>query len=98
MKHLRFDDYSSTIECPGEHPQETMARLGITYMMGTSHPISDQWHFWCCENIPANLPSFITELETDPMQRIGTGLSEEEAKLIVKKMNEASDCKKVSKK
>lgn len=76
-KHLRFSCYKLT-----SHPQKVMKELGITYQHATPQSLSDQWWFWNCENIPEDLPDYITELGLDPMKCIGYGLSEEDAKNI----------------
>jgi hypothetical protein len=77
MKHLRFDCYSST-----GHPQEVMKELEITYQIAVPQSIADQWWFWNCENIPDPLPEYLSELDLDPMDCIGYGLSAEEAIMI----------------
>lgn len=60
-----------------------MKELGIAYTHSTPQSLGDQFWFWNCSNIPENLPSYITELETkDPMEFVGWGLNEEEAKEI----------------
>ena len=45
-----------------EHPLSIMENLGITYKSLEHHhyPIN-QWEFFDCENIPDDLPSFITK-------------------------------------
>lgn len=65
-----------------QHPQNAMKLLGITYQHATPQSIGDQWWFWNCENIPNPLPTFLSELESDPMDCIGWGLDKETAKLI----------------
>lgn len=93
MKHLKFDMlYVHLITCDkntpevkrsGEmHPQKAMRELGITYQHATPQPIGDCWWFWNCENIPDNLPPFLTELEVDSMEYVGFGLSQELAERI----------------
>lgn len=81
--HLKFCAMTAGINCGEErHPQIVMKELMITYQHATPQSIGDQWWFWNCENIPDNLPKFITELEIDPMQCIGFGLSKEAAEDI----------------
>lgn len=98
MKHLRYSmrgafDHSNAGH-PHEpstcvvqiqscrHPQLAMKELGITYQHSTPQSICDQWWFWNCENIPDEIPDFITDLNLDPMEQIGWGLSKESAEKI----------------
>lgn len=82
MKHLRYNCLG-TPEHTHKHPMDEMEELGITYQHATPQSISDQWWFWNCENIPNELPKYITELEINPMDQIGYGLSEAKAKEII---------------
>lgn len=77
--HLR---YSYTYDPKQKHAQEGMKDLGITYQHSTPQSMGDQWWFWNCENIPNELPEHITELDLDPMEQIGWGLSKEDAEKI----------------
>ena len=45
------------------HAQVVMKELGITYKHGIPQTLGDQWWFLNCENIPDELPKYITELE-----------------------------------
>jgi len=65
-----------------EHPQAEMKKLGISYQHATPQSMGDQWWFWNCENVPDKLPTHITELDTDPMECIGWGLSQDDAEKI----------------
>ena len=80
--HLRFDMIGAYYAGKTQHPQQVMRDVGITYQHATPQSMGDQWWFWNCENIPNPLPTFLSELETDPMDCIGWGLDEETAKLI----------------
>lgn len=42
------------------HPQKVMRDLGITYKNCTTKSIGDCWWFWHCENIPDELPPFLS--------------------------------------
>lgn len=81
--HLRYD-MSFACEKSGQHghPQKVMEDLGIYYQWSTPQSIADQWWFWNCDGVPAELPEFLSELKVDPMKCIGYGLSEEKAKEI----------------
>ena len=81
--HLRFDYMTATLDCnEGRHAQEVMRDLGITYQHSTPQSIGDQFWFWNCENVPEQLPKYITELQVNPMECIGCGLSKEDAEKI----------------
>ena len=93
MKHLRFCTmyhfYSKDAENNGDikrlggiHPQKAMKELGIKYAVATPQSMGDQWWFWCCEDLPEDLPGFLTDLELDPMECVGYGLSRENAEMI----------------
>jgi len=81
-KHLRYDCMYDVTECnkyPYYHPQEMMKRLGITYQYATPQSMLDCWWFWNCENIPENLPPYLSIEDWNPMEKINWGLSEEQA-------------------
>ena len=81
--HLRYDLMEAGFKCnESRHAQVVMKELGITYQHSTPQSMGDQWWFWNCENIPENLPSYLTPLELDPMECIGYGLSKEVAEKI----------------
>jgi hypothetical protein len=84
-KHLCLNYINAYYAGEKAHAQEIMKKLGITYQCSTPQSISDSFWFWNCENIPENLPSYITELNIDdPMEFVGWGLSKEEAIKIKK--------------
>ena len=62
MRNLRLSGYGT----PTPHAQAQMRALGITYRVATPQSLGDQWWFWGCENVPAELPSHITELNVSP--------------------------------
>lgn len=66
------------------HPQDVMKSLGITYQHATPQTMGDQWWFWNCEGDPDPLPGYLTELNINPMECIGYGLSKEMAEKISK--------------
>lgn len=83
MKHLRYDLVTADLDCgENRHAQVVMKELGIKYLHATPQSLGDQWWFWCCENIPASLPKYLTELGLNPMDCIGRGLSLEDATRI----------------
>lgn len=64
-------------------PEIIMKRLGITWEVSTPQSMYDEWWFWNCTNIPDDLPDYISELNIDPLQFIGYGLSQDEAVKIL---------------
>jgi len=78
-KHLRFEYYSAWDAGEKRHAQEVMKELGITYQHSTPQSLGDQWWFWNCEGIPEKLPPYITELNVNPFDAVGHGLSQEDA-------------------
>lgn len=82
--HLRFDIMTAHLSCDEtRHAQVVMKELGITYQDATPQSMGEQWWFWNCENIPDQLPEYLTVLDVDPMKCIGYGLSEEQAVAIL---------------
>lgn len=80
--HLRYDYYDANMAGEMRHAQKVMRELGITYQHSTPQSLVDSWWFWNCENIPSTLPGYLSELNADPMECIGCGLSKENAELI----------------
>ena len=66
------------------HAQEVMKDLGITYHHATPQSMGDCWQFWVCKDVPKDLPEYLTEVKTNPMQHVGYGLTKEMAEEIVK--------------
>jgi hypothetical protein len=79
MKHIHFS--MPMVRLSG-HPQKIMEELGITYQRAVPQTIGDSWEFWCCENVPDELPEGLTIKDWNPMDRIGWGLSKEDAEEI----------------
>lgn len=82
MRHLRYCMLTADDLGERKHPQIVMKELGIAYQHATPQSIGDQWWFWNCENVPKDMPEYITDLKLDPMECIGYGLSKEDAKKI----------------
>tara|TARA_Y100001963_G_C6641158_1_gene381028 strand:+ start:486 stop:740 length:255 start_codon:yes stop_codon:yes gene_type:complete len=58
------------------HPQKVMQELGITYKHSTPQSMGDCWWFWGCDiSSLEGLPSHITELNLEPRDCVGFGLS-----------------------
>lgn len=64
--HLRVDYRGASEAGNKNHAQAIMRELGITYSHSTPQSLGDQFWFWNCENIPSELPSYISELKADP--------------------------------
>ena len=67
-----------------EHPQKIMEKLGITYLIAVPMAASDSWWFWCCENVPENLPDYIYPIEKSARDLIGWGMIEKEVDMVEK--------------
>ena len=83
--HLKLDYIGSYEAGNNKHAQDTMKELGISYQYCTPQSMADSFWFWNCENIPAELPSYIEELSIDPMSCIGWGLTQSAAEAIALK-------------
>lgn len=82
-KHLCYNAYVASYEStPGGSIADQIKSLGISYQHVTPQPMADSVWFWNCENVPEDLPKYISHIKLDPMKCIGWGLSEEDAKKI----------------
>ena len=70
-------------DVPQKTPDQIFRELGITYAHATPQSLFDCWWFWNCENIPENLPDYITELKLTPMDAVGHGLTKERAEQLI---------------
>ena len=85
MKHLRYCLMDASFEAKeNRHPEIVMKELGIKYQLSVPQSIYDQWWFFCCENIPKDIPSFLTSMKEDNDFRnmVGVGLSLEDCKKL----------------
>ncbi len=80
--HLRLSLQSMNEAGINDHAQDVMKMLGITYQRSTPQTSGDQWWFWNCKGMPNPLPCYLTDLELDPMDCIGWGLTQEDAEQI----------------
>jgi hypothetical protein len=81
--NLHFCMYGAYDAGEQRHPQNVMRDLGITYLYAVPQSIADCWQFYCCQNVPAELPTFLTTFERkDPHASIGYGLDREMADAI----------------
>lgn len=81
--HLTYSCMTAALDFgEGRHAQVVMKELGITYSHATPQSMADCWWFWNCENVPAELPKYLTELKIDPLQNVWWGLSQDEAEEI----------------
>lgn len=82
-RHLRYCLLTAGLNCgENRHPQVVMKELGITYSHSTPQSMGDQWWFWNCIGLPVEVPKYLSQLNLDPMQQIGYGLSAQDAKEI----------------
>jgi len=83
MKQLTYDLQTAHMDCnETRHAIVVMEDIGITYQHSTPQSMGDCWWFWNCENLPDNLPEYLTVADRDPMECIGYGLSQENAENI----------------
>lgn len=83
MNDLHYCLQTAHLECGvTRHPQEEMKALGITYQHSTPQSMGDCWQFWNCENIPEDLPEYLSINDRDPMTYIGYGLSKDLAEKV----------------
>lgn len=88
--HLRYCMMTAGIDCNEDrHPQLVMRELGITYQHATPQSMGDQWWFWNCQNVPSELPKYLTELRLDPLKQVGNGLSQDDAEKIARGLDAA---------
>ena len=81
--HLSFNYLDASIGCNEQrHAEVVLKELGITYQHSTPQLMYDSWWFWNCENVPEKLPSFLTVQNWNPMEKIGYGLSVQDAEKI----------------
>jgi len=77
--HLRFSMMKAYYLGEMDHPQTVMKSRGITYQHATPQSLNEQWLFWNCENIPDELPEYLSCFYREPIKYIGRGLSKEDA-------------------
>lgn len=80
--HLLFDMIGAYYAGEIRHPPVVLRSLGVTYKHAVPQSIADAWQFFCCENVPATLPSYIRVMNVEPLDLIGCGLSEEIARTL----------------
>lgn len=49
------------------HAQAAMKALGITYRRAFPRPVVDDWCFCFCENVPAELPKWLTRASPEEL-------------------------------
>lgn len=62
-----------------QHAQLQMKQLGITYVEAVPQSMYDSWEFWCCDNVPEDLPVYLKVNNSNPLDSIGFGLSATDA-------------------
>ena len=69
-------DHPDLGPCP--HAQTAMRHLGITYAKAVPHSVVDGWAFYHCENVPDNLPPWLTKHSLSDHWADALGLPREE--------------------
>lgn len=81
MTNLRFTALGAALSFNERRTlDEIMKDLGVTYTKSMS--VGSQTWLWGCNGVPDNLPGYMALLDVDPMNCIGVGLTEDEAKSI----------------
>lgn len=80
--NLVFDLVGALYAGDKRHAQDAMRELGITYLIAVPQSICACWWFFRCENIPAELPSYITRRVFKHKELVGWGLSDEDVAKI----------------
>lgn len=88
VKLMIFSCMGATMSGAKGHPQKVMKDLGITYKLSTPQSVYDEWWFWLPENLPDELPEFLTVKEVNPMDAIGDGLSKQMADILLAEFKE----------
>lgn len=82
-RNLKFSYETASVDfCENRHAQTVMKELGITYSHATPQSLGDQFWFWNCKSVPDDLPGYITDLNINPMDAIGFGLSRDTAEAL----------------
>jgi hypothetical protein len=76
--HLVYSLYIASYEADAK----SIENLGIACQHIVFQPMGDCYWLWNCKNVPNSLPAYIKELQLDPMNQIGWGLTQEEAEMI----------------
>lgn len=85
IKGLYLSLQSLPYEARDKHAQEVMEDLGITYVVSVPQSMADGWQFYLPENVPDDLPAYLSWFECNPMEKIGQGLSDKMAKDLISK-------------
>ena len=83
MNDIVYSLQTAHVTCKeARHALLVMEGLGITYQHSTPQSMGDCWWFWNCENLPDELPKYLSIRDRDPMECIGWGLSQKDAEKI----------------
>ena len=83
-EHLSYDMIGAHLAGVKDHPQKVMKDLGIGYEKSVPQSIADSWQFFNVTNLPENLPSYLEAVDYEPLDYIGFGLSEDDARKLSK--------------
>lgn len=78
--HLKYDIMGAHLSGVKGHPQKVLKALGIGYERAVSQSMFDCWQFFNVTNLPKELPTFLEVFDLEPLEYIGWGLSEDEAR------------------
>ncbi len=89
--HLKYDMIGAHLSGVSGHPQKVLKDLGIEYEKAVPQSMGDCWQLFNASNLPQELPSFLKVFDVEPIDYIGWGLSEEEARKLSTLTTEEAD-------
>ena len=89
--HLKYDMIGAHLSGVCGHPQKVLKDLGIEYEAAVPQSMGDCWQFFNVTNLPQELPSFLSVFDVEPLDYIGWGLSEDEARKLSTLPEEQAD-------
>lgn len=86
MTNLKLDLFGAYDAGENRHAQEIMTSLGIVRTYDVPQSVSDCWMFFGCDNVPAELPSYISIMNVQDFDAlVGHGLNQEMADVLTDK-------------
>ena len=89
--HLKYDMIGAHLSGIKGHPQKVLKDLGVEYESAVPQSMVDCWQFFNVTNLPKELPTFLKVFDLEPLDYIGWGLSEDEARNLTMLHKDAAD-------